>query len=95
MVCLGVLAAVHVRQVQGTVDVLPSKLVTGFDEPIDLGIVYKARCIEDCVSQVLSGAGLVPMASLPSTRSATEPSIADETIADKGTGTEGTTSSPG
>lgn len=95
VICLGVLAAVHVRAVQGTVDVLPSKLVSGFDEPIDLGIVFKASCIDECVSQILALAGLVAVASSPSTPSPMAPSVADEAITNVGTGTEGATSSSG
>lgn len=50
-VLLGVLAAVHVRQVSGTVEALPASQIIGrfeLDQELDLGIVYKASTIEEC-----------------------------------------------
>jgi V8-like Glu-specific endopeptidase len=85
VICLGILAAVHTRQVQGSVDLLPSRLVAAFNEPIDLGVVYKARCIDECVQQVLQRAGLSRIQSPALIQTSTVPSPADETIADKGT----------
>lgn len=63
--CLGVLAAVHVRQVAGKVSQLPSRLAVSFDEPIDLGIVYKALTINTCVDEALRrvGAGREPVST--------------------------------
>lgn len=57
LIFLGVLAAVHVRQVQGTVTQLPAKLVATFPEPIDLGIVYRAETIETCIEELLARTG--------------------------------------
>ena len=85
VICLGVLAAVHTRQVEGTVDVLPSRLVTAFDEPIDLGLVFKARCIDECVQPILQRAGLNRVQSPALIEASTEPTPADEVIAEKGT----------
>jgi hypothetical protein len=72
--CLGVLAAVHTRSVEGEVSELPAaRLTVSFDEPIDLGIVYKASAISDCVDLLLAAAGLArrPAAAAP-TAEATE-----------------------
>lgn len=56
--CLGILAAVHVRQVEGSIAELPARLITTFDEPIGLGIVYKAWTFDECVDLVLEAEGL-------------------------------------
>lgn len=56
--CVGILAAVHVRQVEGTVTALPARLIASFDEPIGLGIVYKAWLFDDCVNAVLDARGI-------------------------------------
>lgn len=64
---VGVLAAVHTRQVSGSVHELPARSVATFDEPIDLGIVYKASTIQDCVNLLFVQAGLaLGAASSPS-----------------------------
>lgn len=55
---LGVLAAVHTRVLNGKVEVVPTSLVASVDEPIDLGIVYKASTVDDLVAQQLDAAGL-------------------------------------
>ena len=86
VICLGVLAAVHTRQVEGSVDVLPTRLVAAFDEPIDLGVVYKARCIDECVALVLDRYGLTRTQSTTLIETSTEPSSADDAIADKDAG---------
>lgn len=54
---LGVLAAVHTRQVSGTVVELPARLIAKFDEPIDLGVVYRADAIEQTIDLVLAAHG--------------------------------------
>jgi V8-like Glu-specific endopeptidase len=82
LICLGVLAATHTRQVEGSVDVLPARLVAAFDEPIDLGVVYKARCIDECVAIVLDQRGLRPTQSSTLIETSTRPSSADEALAD-------------
>jgi hypothetical protein len=58
LICLGVLAAVHVRQVQGDVTSLPTRLIAEFREPIGLGIVFKASTLDECVEGLLSKYGL-------------------------------------
>jgi hypothetical protein len=85
VICLGILAAVHTRQVQGAVGLLPSRLVTAFDEPIDLGIVYKARCIDECVQPFLQQAGLTQKQTSELIETSTEASSADDAIAGKET----------
>jgi hypothetical protein len=86
VMCLGVLAAVHTRQVEGSVDVLPTRLVAAFDEPIDLGVVFKARCIDECVTIVLDRYGLSRAESQTLIDTSTQPSPADEALVDKGVG---------
>lgn len=57
---LGILAAVHVRQVAGDVRQLPTSLLASFDEPIDLGIVYKASAVNEAVDVSLKRLSLPP-----------------------------------
>lgn len=57
---LGVLAAVHTRQVQGTVSELPARLAVTTPDVLDLGIVYKSDAIDDCVNPILGEAGAMP-----------------------------------
>lgn len=78
--CLGVLAAVHTRSVEGAVEQVATGLVASFAEPIDLGIVYKARCFDECVQTMLDAAGLTRVTSpdlLPEGEAATN---ADATV---------------
>lgn len=56
---VGVLAAVHIRQVNGAVHELPARRIAVFDEPIDLGIVFKSSAIQDCVDLLFAQVGLV------------------------------------
>jgi hypothetical protein len=58
VIFLGVLAAMHTREVNGNVEVVDTALIASFNEPIDLGIVYKARCVDECVQILLDKAGL-------------------------------------
>lgn len=58
LILLGVLAAVHVRQTGGTVHELPTKQIAVFDEALDLGIVFKASTIHECVELLLARAGV-------------------------------------
>lgn len=54
VIFLGVLAAVHMQQVEGTVHDLPAQhLGVTISEPIDLGIVYKATAVDECVDLLL------------------------------------------
>lgn len=58
-ILLGVLAAVHVRQVEGSATPsLPAALTIVTEETLDLGIVYKASAIEECVQLWLDETGL-------------------------------------
>lgn len=57
--CLGVLAAVHSRKVNGQVEVVPTRLVASFDEGIDLGVVYKAAAFDHIASLRLAADGAV------------------------------------
>jgi Trypsin-like peptidase domain len=63
--CLGILAAVHVRTVEGNVTELVTRLEVTFDEPIDLGIVYKSSVFDACVDPLLARAGLARVATAP------------------------------
>lgn len=60
---LGVVASVHVRQVLGDVLDLPTTTVARIEDPIDLGIVFKASAIQDCVNLLFKQVGLTPKAS--------------------------------
>lgn len=60
---LGVLAAVHIRKSTGEVLDLPAKRVAVFDEAIDLGVVFKARTIQECVDALFTRVGIVVAAT--------------------------------
>lgn len=49
---LGILAAVHVRKLLAEVVPVPTRVAAVFDEPIDLGIVYKASAIAEVLDLV-------------------------------------------
>lgn len=83
---LGVLAAVHTREVDGRLTATTTLGVT-FDEPVDLGIVFRASAITECVDSLLGEHGLVrtdqaqdtePTAP-PETPSAAEEQLSDQT----------------
>ena len=81
---LGVLAAVHTREVDGRITTSTPVGVT-FDEPVDLGIVFRASAITDCVDSLLEQHALVrteqPAAEVPVSPSPS-PSEADDQLAD-------------
>jgi len=81
--CLGIVSAVHVRQVDGTLRELPTALGVRIDEPIDLGIVYKARTIDEAVDTFLEGAGVARIDAPPSAPPG-EITDADQAIANDG-----------
>ena len=54
---LGVVAAVHTRRVNGTVQMTTSGIAT-FDDMIDLGIVFKASAIQECVFALFESANV-------------------------------------
>jgi hypothetical protein len=62
---LGVLAAVHVHTLRGRIVEAASPPVPEFEEPLDLGVVYKSIAIELCVALELSKHGLDRMPSIP------------------------------
>jgi hypothetical protein len=55
---LGVLAAMKCRPVEGRIIELPTRLAIVTQEAIDLGVVYKAWTIDECVDPILARAGL-------------------------------------
>lgn len=64
-ILLGVLAAVHVRQVEGEVKTLPTRLIVQLDDPLNLGIVYKAWTIEACVDELMNRLGMKRLDRIP------------------------------
>jgi hypothetical protein len=80
--CLGVLAAVHVRQLEGELAELPTRLGVSFAEPVDLGIVFKASTFEECVEPMLQAAGLERVETA-APEAAEGPSDADAKIAEE------------
>lgn len=78
--CLGLVAAVHYRNLGGDVFELDTKLGVNIQEPIGLGIVYKATTIDACVDRLLS---MVNVARVPTEPSGPPGEItkADEAIA--------------
>lgn len=62
MILLGVLAAVHVRQSEGVILDRPTKQVAVFDEALNLGIVFKASTINECVDVLLGSIGIETIA---------------------------------
>ncbi|WP_426325718.1 trypsin-like peptidase domain-containing protein [Microbacterium sp. E-13] len=57
---LGVVAAVHTRQVSGAVMELPASSVAVFDEGLDLGLVYKASTVLEAADGLLAKLGRTP-----------------------------------
>lgn len=55
---LGVIAAVHVRPVLGRLIELPTATGVETQETLDLGIVFKARAVDECVDGLLATHGL-------------------------------------
>ena len=78
--CIGVLAAVHTRPVEGEVENVSTRLVASFNEPIDLGVVYKSRCFDECAQVLIEGSGLVRVTSTSAISEDSAPSDADATI---------------
>ncbi|BAS18672.1 serine-Type endopeptidase (plasmid) [Arthrobacter sp. Hiyo8] len=64
MALLGVVAAVHTRQVNGVVQMVSAGIAT-FDDMIDLGIVFKASAIQETVFALHEANGLpLPLATV-------------------------------
>lgn len=80
--CLGILAAVHIRMVNGVVQQLPARLGVQIEEPIGLGIVFRASTIDECVDGLLErlGAHRVerPLSSPPGELTQVDEDIAQE-----------------
>jgi hypothetical protein len=55
LILLGVLAAVHVREVAA--ELVQTHVGAVFQDPLNLGIVYKAETIDACVDAALAKAG--------------------------------------
>jgi hypothetical protein len=55
-ILLGTVAAVHIREVEGRV--IETSVGTMVDDPLNLGIVFKASAIDDCVDQWLGQEGI-------------------------------------
>jgi hypothetical protein len=53
VLCLGILAAMHARPLEGRLVELPTRLGVTFSEPIDLGIVFRASTFDECVNPSL------------------------------------------
>lgn len=83
VILLGVVAAVHVRSVTASVIELPATYLAEFQQPIGLGIVYKASLIEDCVLPQMERAGLHAAGVAGSLGTVPEISEADEQLADR------------
>lgn len=64
MALLGVVAAVHTRQVNGVVQMVSAGVAT-FDDVIDLGIVFKASAIQETVFALFEANGIPLTAALP------------------------------
>lgn len=54
---LGIVAAVHTRQVSGAIQMVTSGIAT-FDELIDLGIVFKASAVQETVLTLFESIGI-------------------------------------
>lgn len=52
-ILIGVLAAVHMGQVEGEVEELPASHTIAVDTPLGLGIVFKAAAIKECLDLAL------------------------------------------
>ncbi len=58
LILLGVLAAVHTREVTAELGPLPTRLGVTLAEPLGLGIVFRADAIETCVDLLLADIGV-------------------------------------
>jgi len=55
---IGVLAAVHLHESTGRIEVLPSSnIVSTFNQVMDLGIVFKAKLVLECIDEWLAANG--------------------------------------
>lgn len=65
---LGIVAAVHTRQVNGEVQIV-SRATTSFEDVIDLGIVFKASAIQEAVLALFASGGISISETVPPTKS--------------------------
>jgi len=56
---LGVLHAVRVRQVEADIVEVPTRYGIRLADPLNLGVVFKASTIDECIEPVLARSGLV------------------------------------
>jgi hypothetical protein len=75
---LGVLHAMRVRHVEADVVQIPTRVGVRLADPLNLGVVFKATTIEECIDPVLAASGLVRKAG-PITQSSTT-TEADEVV---------------
>lgn len=62
LLLIGVVAAVHTREVRGEIVMTSAHPHAAFSEVIDLGIVYKSSAIQECVDLLFARAGVGPVA---------------------------------
>jgi hypothetical protein len=83
LMLLGILASIHVSHVEGNVRLLPARLAIDFDQPLGLGIVFRAEAIDACVDLILRRAGLARVAAgagVAAVAASAAPSAADSAI---------------
>ncbi|SNS66124.1 Trypsin-like peptidase domain-containing protein [Micrococcales bacterium KH10] len=56
---VGIVAAVHTREISGEISITTTGSIASFREPIGLGIVYKSSAIQECVDILFANAGVV------------------------------------
>lgn len=79
---LGVLHAVRVRQIQAAVELLPTAVAgVRLADPLNLGVVFKAQTIDECIDPLLDAAG-VKRTSGAAAAPADALSPADQDVAD-------------
>jgi hypothetical protein len=88
LVLLGVLAAVHTRSVEGRVRELPTAIGVEFDQPVGLGIVFRAEAIDAAIEPLLERASLKRTAGQPAAEPAPEPTAAEEALGRDATSSE-------
>jgi hypothetical protein len=80
VICLGVLAAVHTREVEGIVEETETAWRTVLQEPVGLGIVFKPTTFDACIDPFLAEQGLSRADSGVALSSGSEPSQADRLL---------------
>jgi hypothetical protein len=65
---LGIVSAVHTQQIQAELDRLPTKFGLTLQDPLNLGIVYKASAINECVDAALARAEMLRVTPQPPDR---------------------------